>query len=184
MSMRDRLARVARGLVEPLLARKICPTCHQRQLEPDPDLAPRSDEGYIAGYRCRSCSGQWRSLEAGPLIPLAAWDAGVRDDGTSTTLARSFVRAAMRARDRAIRLVEPLFARKVCPICRTRTLEPDPEFATEQQGSSHDAAYRCRGCSGQWRNLDGGALITRADWDGGVRGTEVPVATARPKLPR
>ncbi len=141
MNLRDRLGRAARRafdrttqLVEPLLARKICPTCHQRQLEPDPLGA--SEEGYVAGYRCRSCAGQWRSLEGGPLIPVSAWDAGVRDDGTvSTPLARSLWRAARRA----TALFEPLLARKVCPACHERMLEPDPEQATEQQGSSHVA---------------------------------------------
>lgn len=173
MSIRDRL----RGLVEPLLARKICPTCHHRELEPDPDLL-RSDEGYVAGYRCRTCAGQWRSLDAGPLIPLSAWDAGVRDDGTKT---HPLTRRLRRAASRATSLIEPLFARKVCPSCRRRMLEPDPEQTSVQQGSSHVAAYRCRGCSSQWRNLDGGTLIARADWDDGVRGQAVPTATARPK---
>ncbi len=181
--MRDRLGRVVRRavertsqLVEPLLARKICPTCHHRQLEPDP-LAP-SDHGYVAGYRCRSCAGQWRSLEGGPLIPVSAWEAGVRDDGTvSTPLVRSLWRVAKRA----TALFEPLLARKVCPACHERMLEPDPEQVTEQLGGSHVAAYRCRGCSGQWRSLDGGMLITRADWEDGVRGTTVPTATARTK---
>lgn len=182
--LRDRLGRAVRRAfertVEPLLARKVCPTCHERELEPDPELAPRSDEGYVAGYRCRSCGGQWRSLDAGPLIPLTAWDAGVRDDGTgSTPIARSLIRAALRVRDRATRLVEPLLARKVCPDCHARMLEPDPEHAIEQHGSSHVAAYRCRQCSGQWRSLDGEALISRAEWDDGVRGSEVPTATAR-----
>ena len=167
-------------LVEPLLARKICPTCHQRQLEPDPELSPSLDAGYVAAYRCRSCSGQWRSLDDGPLIPLTAWDAGVRDDGSGgMPIARSILRAAKRARDRATSLVEPLLARKVCPDCSARTLEPDPEHATEQQGASVVAAYRCRQCRGQWRSLDGGALISRLEWDDGVRGTEVPTATAR-----
>lgn len=166
--------------VEPLLARKVCPICHQRQLEPDPELAP-SNEGYVAGYRCRSCGGQWRSLDAGPLIPVSAWEAGVRDDGTtSPPLGRTLLRAAKRARERATRLVEPLLARKVCPECGARTLEPDPELATVQEGGSHVAAYRCRQCRGQWCSLDGGALITRADWDHGVRGSDVPIATARP----
>ncbi len=163
-------------LVEPLLARKICPTCHQRQLEPDPLGA--SDEGYVAGYRCRSCAGQWRSLEGGPLIPVSAWDAGVRDDGKVTTpLARSLWRVAKRA----TALFEPLLARKVCPTCHERMLEPDPEQVTEQRGSSHVAAYRCRGCSAQWRSLDNGTLIARADWDDGVHGSELPTATARTK---
>jgi RNase P subunit RPR2 len=184
MSLRDRLRRAARRafdrtthLVEPLFARKICPTCHQRSLEPDPELVP-SNEGYVAGYRCRSCAGQWRSLEHGPLIPVSAWDAGVRDDGTvSTPLARSLWRVAKRA----TAVFEPLLARKVCPACHERMLEPDPEQVTEQLGSSHVAAYRCRGCSGQWRSLDNGELISRADWDDGVRGSTMPTATARPK---
>ncbi len=164
-----------------LLARKICPTCHERQLEPDPEgTLVGGSVAYVAAYRCRSCSGQWRSLDDGPLIPRTAWDAGVRDDGSAEIpLARSLWRAAKRARDRATSLIEPLLARKVCPECSTRTLEPDPEHATEQQGASVVAAYRCRQCSGQWRNLDGGALISRMEWDDGIRGTEVPTATAR-----
>ena len=183
--LRDRIARAARILVEPLLARKICPTCHQRQLEPDPDLAPTLETGYVAGYRCRSCSGQWHSLDTGPLIPLTAWDAGVRDDGTGATpLARSLIRAAKRVGDRATRLVEPLLARKVCPDCRAHTLEPDPEHAIEQHGASHVAAYRRRQCRSQWRSFDNGTLISRVDWDDGIRGSEVPTATARPRSPR
>ncbi|MBA3821771.1 MAG: hypothetical protein H0X17_23005, partial [Deltaproteobacteria bacterium] len=145
--LRDRIARAARVLVEPLLVRKICPTCHQRKLEPDPELAPSGELGYVAGYRCRSCEGQWRSLDAGPMIPRTAWDAGVRDDAsTALPLSRSILRAARMARDRVTRIVEPLLARKVCPHCRERNLEPDPEQETEQQGSSVVAAYRCRTC--------------------------------------
>jgi hypothetical protein len=179
--MRRAVRRVVERTVEPLLVRKVCPTCHERELEPDPDVVPCL-EGYVAGYRCRCCAGQWRRLDAGPLIPLSAWDAGVRDDGSLTPLSRSLWRAATRARERATQLVEPLLARKVCPACHARMLEPDPEQASEQAGGSHVAGYRCRGCSAQWRSLDGGALIARADWDDGVRGSDVPTATARTRL--
>jgi RNase P subunit RPR2 len=183
--LRDRIARAARVLVEPLLARKICPTCHQRKLEPDPDLEPTVQVGYVAAYRCRSCGGQWRSLDAGPMIPRTAWDAGVRDDAsTPPSLARSIARAARRIRERATRVVEPLLARKVCPQCRARSLEPDPEQVTEQQGASVVAAYRCRTCSGQWRSLDGEALIARVDWEDGARGGELPTATVHDSVPK
>jgi RNase P subunit RPR2 len=185
-ALRDRLGRAARLLVEPLLARKICPTCHARTLEPDPEFDPTTQlSGYVAAYRCRSCSGQWRSLDAGPLIPLTAWDAGVREDASlPPSLARSFVRSALRAGQRVTGLIEPLLARKVCPTCRARSLEPDPDHEPEQHGASVTAAYRCRQCSGQWRTLDGGTLIARADWDDGARGGEMPSATARPRSPR
>ena len=66
---------------------KRCPTCRARAIViVGAVLATRRDgngqwrPAHETSYRCRACGGEFRALNAGPLIARAAWDDGARED--------------------------------------------------------------------------------------------------------
>jgi hypothetical protein len=69
-------------LVQPFFGRRVCPTCGQRRVEPDPDMqrAIADDDvtRHASAYRCRNCTAEWRAEGGGPLMTPEAFATATR----------------------------------------------------------------------------------------------------------
>jgi hypothetical protein len=79
------------------------------------------------------------------------------------------------------RIAQPFFGRRVCPACRRRRVEPDPEQQrglTDDDAGHHGTAYRCRHCNAQWFSTEASGLLTREAFDAAMR-APLPTAIVR-----